>query len=434
MRRLIWTLLACVACTDGTFVGSKGSGASETENKPKDGERPTDRGEGVSGYLTSPEALAFQWIDGRLTARGSKGSIASDEGQPDQVALVVLAVSRSAFADVEATEVQGDLVGLGSPAADGSLDLTLPLDGVADPIVVRIGGSAASRSSPVVDQPANRIVSLFLDLEKSEGPELLDPALLAKLNQGGEVTAKLEIGGKSGATTVPFKEIAKATWISQNVQSCELTLDGAKLASGKEESAGVDVGSITRPVTVTLTCTGEKVAVSKVDVAPALSADQKLVFLTSDTFAADFGGEGGADQACASAAAAGKLPSAVAWKAILGATSAPKNRLNAAGRAFNLRGEDLGDLTALLQGGALTTKVGYDQLGSPVSSAPKDVWTGVLRTGDLDDDNCSGWTSVVDGSGSMVGNSGDLVSWLGGTTGGSETTCDVRARFYCVSQ
>lgn len=162
---------------------------------------------------------------------------------------------------------------------------------------------------------------------------------------------------------------------------------------------------------------------SGVDAPPG--ATSLVIFLTSSTQNADFGGLAGADALCNNLASDAGLPgSFIAWLSVPGTDAA--DRLAIADLPF-VRTDGTavaGDLADLIDG-SIASPINRDENGTSRSG---DVWTGTLS---------NGTASVTCGDFDTTGGIGQCGS--SGSTGGAWTenitpSCATGLRLYCVEQ
>jgi len=155
------------------------------------------------------------------------------------------------------------------------------------------------------------------------------------------------------------------------------------------------------------------------------NAGEHLIFVTSGTYAADFGGLTAADDLCQTHAdGAGLSGTFVAL--LSSATVAAKDRVAVSGTIVNLTGQIVAVDQADLWDGTLQNAVTYDEHGVDL---PGVTWTGTLADGSIGQ-TCQDWTSIAHADASTQGNIRTTDStWVEGPE-----SCFKLKRFYCISQ
>lgn len=162
------------------------------------------------------------------------------------------------------------------------------------------------------------------------------------------------------------------------------------------------------------------------------------VFVTADTFGSDFGGPGGADDACREAARAAGLPGRYeAW--ISGSTEEATGQLLHTRVPYRrtdgaLVAQDWADLTD----GAIANPIDRTADGTQLVPQPGvtlRVWTGTatdgtVTDGSTDGKHCLNWTS----GGSQTGTYGRFDRSGSDWTEASDETCAADNRLYCFQQ
>jgi hypothetical protein len=160
--------------------------------------------------------------------------------------------------------------------------------------------------------------------------------------------------------------------------------------------------------------------------APAdASITGKLVFVTSVGTTAAVGSFTGADNLCATRAAAASLPgSYVAWLSAGKGSVHAMDRLGAAVGPWKLVNGQLvaADRAALLSG-TLAHTIDRDELGALVAST---AWTGTAPTGRYQSRSCKAWTSTA-GNGRFGSTSATDGTW----TSAGVDACATTRRIYC---
>lgn len=150
-----------------------------------------------------------------------------------------------------------------------------------------------------------------------------------------------------------------------------------------------------------------------------------LIFVTSATYAADFGELETADDFCQTHAdTAGLSGTFVAL--LSSSTVAARDRVTVDGTIVNMTGQVIAVDHADLWDGTIENAVTYDEYGVDL---PGVAWTGTLADGSIGQ-TCLGWSSIAhadDGSQGNVRNTDS--TWVEGPDG-----CFKLKRFYCISQ
>jgi hypothetical protein len=154
----------------------------------------------------------------------------------------------------------------------------------------------------------------------------------------------------------------------------------------------------------------------------------RRVFVSSAVQNADFGGIAGADELCATEAAAAGLDGVFkAWLSTR--SSSVADRLEHSTEPYMLVD---GTVVAVdwddLVDGALLARIGRDATGQPHTD---DVWTGTLATGaSYAIDDCEGFTSGSTGQSQCGSSTSTTMTWTQAQT----PECATRLRLYCFEQ
>ena len=170
---------------------------------------------------------------------------------------------------------------------------------------------------------------------------------------------------------------------------------------------------------------------------PDAEPGDRMIFVTSQSFAGDLGGLSGADERCQAAAeAAGLRGSFMAWLA--DSTGSPATRLRQhPGPFLRTDGTMVAASWTDLTDGALLAPIDRDENGSPSKGTficqGGEVWTSTKASGDLVDPpaHCADWTSVE-----ATGTAGNVQfadsRWA--DSGCTSITCQSDLPLYCVQQ
>lgn len=159
----------------------------------------------------------------------------------------------------------------------------------------------------------------------------------------------------------------------------------------------------------------------------------KIVFVTSETMAGDFGGVAGAEKKCNDLAkAAGLSGSFTAWISVPGSTAA--SRISFVGAYAKVGGSKVSSCRMNLVGGSgLESPIDRDEKGMAVPKSA--VWTNANAQGGIARDgyDCQGFTKIVPDDGgaasSVVGSSDAMTTeW---TQTMQAVPCSDKARLYC---
>ncbi|MFO0599900.1 MAG: DUF1554 domain-containing protein [Myxococcaceae bacterium] len=165
---------------------------------------------------------------------------------------------------------------------------------------------------------------------------------------------------------------------------------------------------------------------------PPTPGAPKAVFITSLTFTGNLGGLAGADQKCATAAAAANLPGTFkAWLSS-GSTSA-LSRFTVEGPWEQRSQLDGNILTFRNRANLQTTPLAQLTVNEQGSSSQFTtyVWTGTAAGGASSGNDCNGWTSA---SSAGVGSYGDGSARSTNWTAFSTTGCDQPLALLCIQQ
>jgi hypothetical protein len=168
--------------------------------------------------------------------------------------------------------------------------------------------------------------------------------------------------------------------------------------------------------------------------------NDRVVFVTTDTFAGDFGGSAGADGKCAAAAALSPSLAARTFKAwISSSTSSPAAAFGQIGRFVGTDGTVVANDWTALTSGKLATGIKLDENAKPQSGR---VWTGTKTTGAPETaapvvDTCSDWSSAAatgpTGIAGVVGATD--ATWTDPTSTPTPTVaCSTQLHLYCFQQ
>lgn len=173
---------------------------------------------------------------------------------------------------------------------------------------------------------------------------------------------------------------------------------------------------------------------------PAAKVPPKIVFVTSQRFAGNFGGIAGGDTICQAAAVTAGLPGTyLAWLSDSLGTSPNSRFVHYAGPYARTDGvlvaTSYGDLTD----GSILNPIDVDEFGSLIpihapADPEDDIWTGTDEFGDPDPYpggpyTCADWTSTA-----LNGLEGELHLTSPKWTNHQRIACSVPRRLYCFSQ
>jgi cysteine-rich repeat protein len=169
---------------------------------------------------------------------------------------------------------------------------------------------------------------------------------------------------------------------------------------------------------------------------PSCERQAFLVFVTSESYPAAFGGVAGADDECRERAAqAGLTGEYAAW--ISDEASAAGERLYHSPLPYfkvggGLVAFDWGDLVS----GNLIQPIDRDETGAAVDVAPQCAseqvaWTGTDTNASDDGEHCAGWTTIA---APVVGQVGSPAASGTAWTNLCKAPCDIQARLYCFEQ
>lgn len=165
-----------------------------------------------------------------------------------------------------------------------------------------------------------------------------------------------------------------------------------------------------------------------VDAGPDASAIEKRMFVTEARQNADYGGIEGADQLCATEAAAAELSGEYkAWLSTI-ASSVVDRLVRHNGPYVLVDGTRIANNWRDLIDGSIFTPINLDANGGVHNS---DVWTGTLANGTSNlNDDCEGFTSGSGGTGQCGSSPSTDEAW----TENIEPGCATQLHLYCVEQ
>jgi hypothetical protein len=191
--------------------------------------------------------------------------------------------------------------------------------------------------------------------------------------------------------------------------------------------AGVDAPAdvVTEPTVCTPGC-----GVHSVCVQGTCTAANR-VFVSSATFSANLGGNGGADMKCQSAATAASLGGT--WKAwVSDSSSSPSARFTQSSIGYRLLdGSLVAASWGALTGGALAHPIDLDETLKPFQNG-SEVWTATSTNGTLSASGCNGFTTTAHTDPFVLEGLADNTS--AGWTSMYDQFCDRTAHVYCFEQ
>ena len=159
---------------------------------------------------------------------------------------------------------------------------------------------------------------------------------------------------------------------------------------------------------------------------PTEATDQKIVFVTSDTFTGDFGSDSDADVLCQIRAQNAGL--AGSYRAWLSGSAGPSSQKVADARYVRTDGRTVANSRADFLDGSIANPINLDAVGNAHSG---DVWTGTLADGSASDRTCSQWTI---GDTTERGVCGSTAFVDGRWTDNLVPSCSTRLRLFCLEQ
>lgn len=167
---------------------------------------------------------------------------------------------------------------------------------------------------------------------------------------------------------------------------------------------------------------------------PPAPQGSATLFITSQTYAANFGGLARADALCQTSAAAAALPRASDYKAVLSdALTNAKDRFEFSGPIKLVTGAVVAQNEADLWDGSIAAPVNITERGFTTASI---VWTGTEANGERDLNSstlCNGWTGTFGGveAGRYDKTNGQWIS-LYGFSSQSNHSCGATSSLYCI--
>jgi len=158
---------------------------------------------------------------------------------------------------------------------------------------------------------------------------------------------------------------------------------------------------------------------------------ERRIFVTDTIQNANFGGTTGADELCASQAAAAGLQGE--FKAWLSTISSPvSDRLtHSSGPYVLVDGTPVANDWNDLVDGSILAPIDLDASGQERGEIVLDVWTGTLPNGlPYTNGDCEGFTNGSAG----IGLCGTTASMNANWTANATPSCDVELRLYCIEQ